>query len=173
MADQNMLYKLMILFMLKKINYSMTGAQISDFMLEHGYTTYFVLQETLSALEEAGYVHGEKIANATYYTITPEGEQTIGYFQNRISAPIREEITGYLKENRLRILGEEAVMADYYRNTDGEFDARLWIREKKSNLMHLTITVPDEMQAQAICLQWKKKSEDIYAYLMKELMRGE
>ena len=64
-------------------------------------------------------------------------------------------------------------MADYYRNTDGEFDARLWIREKKSNLMHLTITVPDEMQAQAICLQWKKKSEDIYAYLMKELMRGE
>lgn len=173
MADQNMLYKLMVLFMLKKINYSMTGAQISDFMLERGYTTYFVLQETLSQLEEAEYVHGEKIANATYYTITPEGEKTIGYFQNRISAPIRDEITGYLTQNRLRILGEEAVLADYYRNTGGEFDARLRIREKKSNLMDLTITVPDEMQAKAICLQWKKKSEEIYAYLMKELMRGE
>lgn len=43
MADPITLYKLIVLYMLKKIDFSMTNAQISNFVLDQGYTTYFTL----------------------------------------------------------------------------------------------------------------------------------
>ena len=38
------LYKLIILYMLKKVKFPLTNAQISDFMLGREYTSYFHLQ---------------------------------------------------------------------------------------------------------------------------------
>ena len=35
--------------------------------------------------------------------------------------------------------------------------------------MELKILVPDEKTATAVCEQWQKKNEDIYALIMKEL----
>ena len=77
--------KLIILYMLARVDFLMTASQISDFVLGKGYTDYFTLVTSLGELEDAGLVHTETIRNSTYYTITPEGEETVGYFGNRIS----------------------------------------------------------------------------------------
>lgn len=171
MPDPHTLYKLIILYMLKKIDFSLTNAQISDFILEQGYTTYFTLQSVLSELTESGLVHQEIIQNSSFYTITPEGEETLGFFENKISPSIREDIDHYLRENKLQLRNEVSVIADYYRNTAGEIAVRCRVKEKHSDLIDLTITVPDEAQAKAICNQWQKKCQTVYEYIMKELMQ--
>ena len=43
MSEPHTLYKLIVLYMLKKIDFSLTNSQISSFILEQGYTTYFTL----------------------------------------------------------------------------------------------------------------------------------
>ena len=45
MTETLTLYKLIVLYMLHKVDFPLTTAQISDFILEQGYTTYFKLQE--------------------------------------------------------------------------------------------------------------------------------
>ena len=35
------LYKLIILYMLNKVDFPLTNSQISEFILDEGYTTYF------------------------------------------------------------------------------------------------------------------------------------
>ena len=35
------LYKLIILYILNRVDFPLTNAQISEFILEEGYTTYF------------------------------------------------------------------------------------------------------------------------------------
>ncbi len=109
MADPHTLYKLIILYMLKKIDFSLTNSQISDFILEQGYTSYFTLQSVLSELTESGLIHQETILNSSYYTITPEGEETLSFFENNISASIREDIDRYLKANKLQLRDEVSV----------------------------------------------------------------
>ena len=37
------LYKLIILYMLNKVDFPLTNSQISEFILDEGYTTYFKL----------------------------------------------------------------------------------------------------------------------------------
>ncbi len=170
MADPITLYKLIVLYMLKKIDFSMTNAQISNFVLDQGYTTYFTLQSVLAELTEAGLIHQETIQNTSFYTITPEGEETIGFFGNKISRSIRDDIDKYLKENKMQLRNEVSVIADYYRNTVGEYSVRCRVKEKNSDLIDLTLSVPEEAQAKAICRQWQKKCQTVYEYIMQELM---
>ena len=42
------LYKLIVLYMLNKVDFPLTNAQISEFILDEGYTTYFKLQQAIS-----------------------------------------------------------------------------------------------------------------------------
>ena len=170
MADPITLYKLIVLYMLKKIDFSMTNAQISNFVLDQGYTTYFTLQSVLAELTEAGLIHQETSQNTSFYTITPEGEETIGFFGNKISRSIRDDIDKYLKENKMQLRNEVSVIADYYRNTVGEYSVRCRVKEKNSDLIDLTLSVPEEAQAKAICRQWQKKCQTVYEYIMQELM---
>ena len=50
MAEAFKLYKLIILYMLDKVDFPLTNSQISEFILNEGYTTYFKLQQALSEL---------------------------------------------------------------------------------------------------------------------------
>ena len=118
MADPITLYKLIVLYMLKKIDFSMTNAQISNFILDQGYTTYFTLQSVLAELTEAGLIHQETIQNTSFYTITPEGEETIGFFGNKISRSIRDDVDKYLKENNIQILTAQLQDSELYYDTD-------------------------------------------------------
>ncbi len=170
MAEQITLYKLMILYMLEHVDFSLSYTHISDFILERGYTDYFHLQPAIAELAEMGLIHEESIRSSSYYMITPEGEETIGYFRNRIPAEFRSEMDEWLKENRLTMINDIAVLADYYRCTGGDYEVCCRIREKKQQLCELHLTVGDEAMAKAVCSSWKKKSQDLYQYLMNELL---
>ena len=50
MAEAFTLYKLIILYMLDKVDFPLTNSQISEFVLDKGYTDYFKLQQALSCL---------------------------------------------------------------------------------------------------------------------------
>ena len=61
MAEPLTLYKLIILYMLKKIDFPLTNSQISEFILDKGYTTYFKLQQAISELIESAKFTSTKI----------------------------------------------------------------------------------------------------------------
>ena len=50
--DTLMLYKLMVLYMLNKVDFPLTNSQISEFILDKGYTNYFTLQQALHDLSD-------------------------------------------------------------------------------------------------------------------------
>ena len=58
MAEPFTLYKLIILYMLEKVDFPLTNSQISEFILDKGYTTYFKLQRAIAELNESGFIRG-------------------------------------------------------------------------------------------------------------------
>lgn len=171
MAEPQTLYKLIVLYMLNRVDFPLTNSQISDFVLNQGYTTYFTLQQTFHELQDTDLIRSETIRNTSRYYITDAGRETLDYLIGGISKPIQADIDAYLKANRLRLRSEVSVTADYYRNTNGEYTAECRVQEKNSDLVHLTLTVPLKEQAASICTHWSGKCQEIYAYLMKELMQ--
>ena len=148
----------------------MTNAQFSGFILDHGYTTYFHLQESLSEMIDANLLETETIRNTTYYHMTDEGLNTINYFDNQISDEIKADIHKFLTENSYELRNEVSVIADYHKTTGSEYTVTCQVKERDTYLINLTLSVPTEEAAKAICNNWKKKNQDIYSYLMKELL---
>lgn len=170
MAEPLTLYKLIILYMLKKVDFPLTNTQISEFILEQEYTTYFTLQQAISELVEAGLIRMETVRNTSQYYLTEDGEETLGYFEQKISTPIRSDIDRYIQENKMELRNEVAVVADYYKNTAGEYSVHCEVKEKKGDLVDLTISVPTKEQAIIMCNHWNRKCQEIYEYLMSTLL---
>ena len=97
-TDAMTLYKLIILFILDKVDFSLTNAQLSNLILEKEYTNYFNIQTAISELETAGLIKGETIRNSSYFLITSEGRETLSFFNREISEAIKNEIIDYLKK---------------------------------------------------------------------------
>lgn len=164
------LYKLIILYMLKKVSFPLTNAQISDFILGQEYTSYFHLQEVLSEMRESGLLQTETVRNATYYRMTDSGRQTLDFFEKEIPPQIRRDTDAYLVSHSYEMRNESSTQADYYKTPNQDFAVRCVVKEGKTNLIDLTLTVPTEGAAQTLCDNWQKKSQETYAAIMKLLM---
>ena len=85
MSESFTLYKLIVLYMLDKVDFPLTNGQISEFILDKGYTSYFTLQQAISEMVESGFLREETTHNRTLYHLTPDGAETIKFFKNKNS----------------------------------------------------------------------------------------
>lgn len=171
MAEPFTIYKLTILNMLDKVDFPLTNTQISNFFLEQEYTDYFKVQQVISDLVETDLIRAESTHSNTQYTITAAGKETLGFFKDKISDAIEHDTINYFSKNKLELRNDNAILADYFKTPNQDYAVRCQYRERDTNLIDLTLTVKRKEQAEAICENWKKQNEDVYAYLMDILMR--
>ncbi|MBP3476034.1 MAG: DUF4364 family protein [Lachnospiraceae bacterium] len=163
------LYKLIILYMLDRVTFPLTKAQVGDFILEKEYTNFLTLQQATAELIDADLVIAKTNRNRTYLEITQEGRETLSFFGNRINSSIKHEVDSFLRDHELEMRNEVSILADYYKSTSGEYEAHLQAKEKGVTIVEVTLSVPDEDTASAICSNWQKKNQDIYQYLISQL----
>ena len=169
MHDPLTLYKLIVLYMLTRVDFPLTKAQVGDFILGKEYTNFLTLQQAIGELIDAGLVTAQSIRNRTHLTITVEGRETLRFFQNQINDSIKSDIDDFFRENEIELRNEVSILADYYKSTSGEYEAHLIAKDKNVDLVNITISVPSEETAAAICDNWQKKNQDIYQYLISQL----
>ena len=169
LQDPLTLYKLIVLYMLNRVSFPITPAQISEFILEKEYTNFLTLQQVIGELADANMIHSQNTNNRTLLTITEEGRETLTFFENRISDTIKEEIMEFFRSREFELLDEISVQSNYYKSTSGEYEAHLIAKERGTNLMELKLSVPDKETATAICDNWQAKNQDIYQYIIKQL----
>ena len=186
MSEPLTLYKLIILYMLEKVDFPLTNAQISGFVLDKGYTTYFHLQQAISELIDSELIESKTIRNSSYFEITAQGKQTVhpvrmsglvlgvpqtlSYFEDQISDGIKSDISAFFKENIIQMREELSAIADYYKSEIEGYHVRCRLKKNDFSVVDLTIAVPTEEAAAAVCMNWKEKSQDIYENLIEFLM---
>lgn len=164
------LYKLMILYMLKAVNFPLTNSQLSGFFLDYEYTTYFTFQQVINELLEAGLISAHASRQSTRYEITPEGEETLGFFGSDIASGAIKDMDDFLKLNKFRLRSESASFSDFYEVSNGNYVVHVEVREGKSILIGMDINVPDKESAEFMCSRWNEKNAKIYAYVIKQLL---
>lgn len=170
LEDTLTLYKLIVLYILSRVTFPITNAQVSDFILQKEYTDYLTLQQVISELTEAQLISSETVRNRTLLSITAEGKETLEFFQGRIHYGIKEDINTYFRENNYSLREEVSVLADYcFLAAAGEYEAHLILKERNNSLMDIKLSVPTESMAAAVCENWRKKNQDIYQYLVEQL----
>lgn len=63
LQDPLTLYKLIVLYMLNRVTFPLTAAQVSDFILGKEYTNFLTLQQVINELTDAGMIATQSIRN--------------------------------------------------------------------------------------------------------------
>jgi DNA-binding PadR family transcriptional regulator len=171
-SDTFMLYKLMILYILSRVNFPLTNAQLTAFILEKEYTNYFNIQRAVSELIDDAYISSKIIRNSSLYRITESGHETLLFFDNMISPGIKEDIEAYLMQNKYELQEEVSSPAEFYQVKKGEYAAHLSVIERDTPIIDLTLIVTTEEEASRLCNNWREKSSDVYSYLMSVLLES-
>lgn len=168
--NQLTLYKLMILYLIKKVDFPLSNSQISEFIIEKGYTNYFNVQRAFHELEEEEMLRFQTIRNMSHYYLTAEGEEAIDMFEYQIPVSIKEDISNFLDEKEYELRKETDLEADFFPAKRDEYTVRLKVKEKDSLLLEVNLNVVSREQAVYICDHWNEKHSDVYSYLIQKLL---
>ena len=170
-VDSFTIYKLMILYMLNKLDCQLTNTQLSQFFIQKEYTDYFNIRQTLSELCASGFVEKVTIRNTSYYSITPEGYESLTFFKNQIPKGALDDVNAFIEENNFALKNEVGTLSDYYKHTNGDYIVHCQVMEGKSLLYEINISVPSEEEAKKVCDNWAVNSEEMYGYIIKKLLQ--
>jgi len=170
MTDTLTLYKLIILYTLSKVNFPLTNSQVTEFILDKGYTTYFTLQQAISELIDNKLIKVKHIRNSSHYSILPSGIETLDYFGDHMSSGIKNDIDAFLLQHKYELRSENETLADYRKEKGNQYIVTCSVKERGVLLLEIKLGVTDEEQAIAICDNWIKKNADTYAYLISTLL---
>lgn len=168
--DTFTLYKLIILKMMKEVDFSLSNAQICSFILDKDYTNYFNVQQALNEMLDAELILCETTHNTSYYRLTALGEETLEFFGNQIPEVIQNDILSYLQEKKYALREEVSVQADYYEEQKDRYTVCCKIMDHGAPLMELVMAASSEDEAARMVDMWKKKNKKIYESIYTSLM---
>ena len=163
------LYKTIILSLLSRAATPLTRAQVMDFVLGEGYTNFLTFTETMSELLSQQMIAEEKNGARTFLHLTQTGRDTLDAVRDGIRPDIIQQIDNFLSKNRLELVNDSALRADYTRLQNGTYEVRAGVTENGRRLYGLTLELPDEESAERACEIWKNESGEIYRYLLEKL----
>lgn len=161
--------KLMILYLLKNVSFSLNHECLSNFFLEK-YTSFIMFQDILADLIDTKLVEEYKTKVSVFYTTTEDGNEALETFINDISDIHKKELDAYLKENKIKLKEESIISANYSDSNNGNFRVSLEINENKDDNFKIEMDVPTADAAITICENWKEKAKSIYTYIIKQLL---
>lgn len=165
--------KLILLYMIHKMNLPVFLSYVQQFALEAEYMDYFSLSTYLAELSKNEYLLKNIENNKTSYTISEKGVNVLNYFSNRIPSYIKEKIDNYVLANRKKVRRELEVTAVYYENESNNYIVKCGAYEDSVLLMEVNLNVVSKESAERICKNWKDNVNTYYLSFLKSLLNDE
>jgi hypothetical protein len=163
--------KLILLYIIDKINMSVSNLQLTKVVLENKFMNYFTLQQLLSELCESNFLGNVDSDGKEAFVITESGKQTLSFFENLIPPGIKGRIDSTITDIKRSIKTELLITADFISENDKDFLVDLKINEEFFSMIELKLTVGTKNDARLICNNWKDYSQEIYSDIINVLLK--
>lgn len=161
--------KLTLLFILDKMEIPLTENSIIDICTSrNNWLNYMECKEILWQLMEVGFIYNtDNESDEKRYSITVDGRNALSHFYLRIPQSLREQITQFVKDNRMVFKRSQEYVSDYSKNPDGSHTVTLKIKEPliSQPLLEIKLKVPSRHSAIIACKKWKDKAPNMFEYL--------
>lgn len=161
--------KLVILFVFEKMAIPLTEATVLDICSsENDWLSYMDCKQYLSELVDTNLVY--RVPKSECLNITQDGISCLALFFTRIPSSIRDEITAYARDNRMRFKKRQSYFCDYSKNADGTYTVIMKINNENTTLMELKMVVANRSLAKFMYKSWVDKASQTYALLHDTLL---
>jgi len=165
------LNKLILLFVFDKMEVPLSENTLLDMCCSsNNWIAYMDCQPILNQLIEHGFIYDISTGGEPMYTITPDGRVCLANFFVKIPASTREDISLFIKANRMKYRRKQECVADYFMNKDGTYTVYLKIIEPIQPLLELKFVVPNRQAAKDIYKKWEEKAAGVYSTIYDSLV---
>ena len=171
-ANNAKISKLVILFVFDKMEIPLTEETILDMCCsQNQWISYMLCKEIMAYLVESNFiVINTNKSGERYYNITAEGRLCLNYFFSNIPVSLRDEISNFIKMNRINFRRKQEYFRDYSRNDDGSYTVLLKILDPNGAKLELKLNVATRAAAQDIYKKWESKASEVYGALYDILL---
>jgi hypothetical protein len=178
--------KLIILYMIDKLNMPVGNNALTRLVLEPRLMNYFMLQQCFNELCESkllrlhnpapvksrdGSAGPESSGSQEGYVLTDSGRQTLQYFLNLLPPGLKKRLDKLASESRGEIRMDSLVSADFIPESENKFTVLCRMEESGFPLIELKAAAGTKKDARGVCENWKKHSAAIYAEIMEALTK--
>lgn len=161
--------KLVILFVFEKMAIPLAEATVLDICSsDNNWLTYMECKQYLAELIETNLVY--RVPKSECLNITQDGISCLALFFTRIPSSVRDEITAYTRDNRMRFKKRQSYFCDYSKNADGTYTVILKINNDISTLMELKLVVANRQLAKYLYKTWVDKASQTYSLIHDTLL---
>lgn len=169
-SEEELLNKLIVLFVFDKMDIALDYNSIINICYtQTNWIMPLYCMDAIDKLVKANFIHAVSRGREKLYTMTPDGRTCLANFYSRIPESLRQEISDYVKENRMSFKRRQEYMHTYYKNKDGTYTVWLRVVEPSSTLLDLKFVVANNRTAKYIHENWEKKAASIYLLLHDQL----
>lgn len=174
--SDNMDGKLILLFIMDKMEIPLTQNNILDIITRKQWLNYMECIDILNQLLDKNFVYKiqkeEASEEETKYAISYSGRECLSHFYTRIKLSLREDITSFAKENGLKFKRSQEYLSEYTKNEDGSYKVSLKIKEPLINppLLEINLKAPNKSSAITACSKWSEKAPNVFEYLYDNII---
>lgn len=161
--------KLIILYILNKLNKPTTNSQLTQIILENNLINYFALQQYISELINTGFINTITDNKKQYLIISNKGIDTLNFFLNRIPDSKIEQLDDYFEHKNESTQKIEAS-TEYMPVKDG-FEITLILKKGSKNIIEIKLPAKTMEEIETIRNNWKYKYEEIYTNLIESITK--
>lgn len=162
--------KLLLLYVIKTIKYSITNTQLTDIVLENSFINYFLLQQYITELVSSEFLIYEEENSKKLIRLTEKGDKVLTLFKDRVSSNKIKLIDDYINNKLESIKKELTISGDYTLDNNDTFLVNLKAVEGKTLLLDLKLNVASKKQAISLCSKWRENPSEIYDRIMQAVI---
>lgn len=162
--------KVLVLFVMSKVNYPVTVQQIYELCYQDDCLSYFDVCTAVPEMVNSGHLQP---VEEECYVITEKGRADGSLTQDSIAFSVRQRAENAVARFNRQIRRSSFVKTQILARESGDFSVIMALDDELGNLMTLELLAPNQRQAVRLGRLFEKKAEIIYNLTMAELLEDE
>ena len=160
--------KLLVCYLLKTLKRSLTRTQLNEILSEYSVANYFEVNGAVSELISGGQVISEIADGDELITLTAKAELDVAAIEKTLPRSVREKsVAAAIKVlSRERIIKESNVEI---LPLDHGFHVKFTVMDMDTELLKITVYVPDESQIETVKNNFFNNAVSIYSDIISSL----
>lgn len=161
--------KLIILYVMKKVNYPLSNSQILRLLYDVEGFNYYYFQHILSDLVEQKYIINYQQEDEWLYEITENGINVFELTENLLPGITKYKIDTIVDNILKDVKNDTAVTAEYIPEGENSYITKCKITEMHKTVFEINVFCSSQKQARFIAENWKENANDLYPRFIEML----
>lgn len=163
--------KILILYVLENTNGPLSIDEIANLCIDFEDISYFDICDYITVLQKEGFVQEVYVNDAAAYEITETGATTLNELLDLIPGISIFNLKKMVQKELVNLKTAYTINTETIPLNHTEYNVSCFIKDRKDELVNITIFAGDKEQARKIVNNWQNNAEEIYTTVLDLLTK--